>query len=254
MTDHHDTTGDVHALSGAYAVDALDPDERLRFEAHLRECPACQAEVAGLREAVAMLGGDAAVAPPAGLRASVLAGIETVRPLPPVTALEPTAEVRPLRPRRRFLGLAGPQLALAAAAVLVVVAAVGGVWLWQGSDDDAPELTAAEQVLTAADAVHTTRQFPDGSSATVYVSRSEGRAVIVTDDMAPAPTGKDYQLWLVGPDGSMVPDLVMPDDPDTTKVLEGDASEVTAVGITVEPDGGSEEPSTEPLAVIQLGA
>ena len=36
---------DIHALSGAYAVDALDDVERARFERHLANCEACRAEV-----------------------------------------------------------------------------------------------------------------------------------------------------------------------------------------------------------------
>ena len=45
-TRHHGgglMTGDIHALSGAYAVDALDDIERAQFERHLAECPACRA-------------------------------------------------------------------------------------------------------------------------------------------------------------------------------------------------------------------
>ena len=41
---------DVHALSGAYAVDALDDIERAAFERHLAACAECRAEVASLRE------------------------------------------------------------------------------------------------------------------------------------------------------------------------------------------------------------
>ena len=40
---------DIHALSGAYAVDALDDIERAQFERHLAECPACRSEVDSLR-------------------------------------------------------------------------------------------------------------------------------------------------------------------------------------------------------------
>ena len=46
---------EIHALSGAYAVDALDDLERAAFERHLAECAECQAEVASLREAAAMI-------------------------------------------------------------------------------------------------------------------------------------------------------------------------------------------------------
>ena len=36
---------DLHHLSGAYAVDALDDAERAAFEEHLRGCADCRAEV-----------------------------------------------------------------------------------------------------------------------------------------------------------------------------------------------------------------
>src|SRR5690349_5461481 len=86
MTDH-----DQHALSGAYAVDALDADERARFEAHLATCADCREEVASLQEAAALLGTDP-VEPPSSVRDSVLAGIASIRPLPPVTSeTAPTA-------------------------------------------------------------------------------------------------------------------------------------------------------------------
>ena len=41
---------DVHKLTGAYAMDALDELERARFEQHLATCEDCRAEVAELRE------------------------------------------------------------------------------------------------------------------------------------------------------------------------------------------------------------
>ncbi len=75
---------DIHALSGAYAVDALDDIERASFERHLGGCATCRAEVASLRETAAALGDDVALAPPPELRAAVLDGITRVRPLPPV--------------------------------------------------------------------------------------------------------------------------------------------------------------------------
>ena len=45
---------------------------------------------------------------------------------------------------------------------------------------------------------------------------------------------------------------LMPDRTDATVLLEGDASEATAVGITIEPDGGSEEPSSDVVAVVDI--
>jgi hypothetical protein len=75
---------DIHGISGAYAVDALDDDERARFEAHLAGCPSCSREVKSLQTAATELSRVTPVAPPASLRSAVLQGISQVRPLPPV--------------------------------------------------------------------------------------------------------------------------------------------------------------------------
>ncbi|HEY9395441.1 MAG TPA: zf-HC2 domain-containing protein, partial [Nocardioides sp.] len=57
------TAHDIHALSGAYAVDALDDIERARFEEHLAVCADCRDEVASLRDTTWMLGGLTDTAP-----------------------------------------------------------------------------------------------------------------------------------------------------------------------------------------------
>lgn len=258
MTDNKPTSGgdDVHALSGAYAVDALEPDERARFEAHLRQCADCRDEVDSLREAAAVLGTDD-VAPPASLRDRLLADIETIRPLPPLMAEDdapragtPSAAVVQLDSRRRLAA----RIPLLVAASAVLIAGVGGVILKPWADEskpNQPRLTA-EAVLAASDASRVEKRFPDGAEATVVVSRSLGGAVIKTEDMRHAPTGKDYQLWLQTPAGVMEPAGVMPDLRDATVLLDGDASRATGVGITVEPDGGSERPTSEPIAVFPL--
>ncbi|WP_425465134.1 anti-sigma factor [Nocardioides humi] len=119
-------------------------------------------------------------------------------------------------------------------------------------EDGPQELTAAERILAAADARTVEKSFPDGSTAAIVISRSEGKALIRTTDMALAPDGKVYELWLQTPAGDMVPAGLMPDEPDTTYVLDGDASEATGVGITVEPDGGSPEPTSDPIALFAL--
>jgi anti-sigma factor RsiW len=54
---------DVHGLTGAYALDALDTGERRVFEEHLAACPSCTVEVEQLREAIARLGAAQEVTP-----------------------------------------------------------------------------------------------------------------------------------------------------------------------------------------------
>lgn len=253
MTDHTFgfSSDDVHALSGAYAVDALDDIERARFEEHLRSCPDCRAEVDSLREAAAALGTDAPAEPPAALRDQILAGIESVRPLPPLSPAVDTPDTVTSHRRRPRFGFSSPLLV---AAALVLIAAAGTLWLRPWVDTEPAPLTATERVLAADDATRESREFPDGSRATIVVSRSEGRAVIITEDMAPAPDGKVYELWLQEPSGHLQPAGLMPDERDATVLLDGDASDAIGVGITVEPAGGSKQPTTEPIAFFALDA
>ena len=49
------TNDDLHELAAPYALDAVDADERVAFETHLRECERCRAELASLRETVGAL-------------------------------------------------------------------------------------------------------------------------------------------------------------------------------------------------------
>ena len=234
---------DIHALSGAYAVDALDVLERAAFERHLAECADCRAEVAGLREAAALMAETTSAEPPAALRDKVLTGIDSIRPLPP--------EVAPARQHRRQRG-AARWLVAAAAAVLI---AVGGVVAWQQpwSDQSQSQVTVADQVLRASDAKSTSLDFPGGASATVTHSDSLDKAVIVTSDMPAPPDGKVYQLWLDQPGKGMVSAGVMPVVADQTVLLSGDAATALAAGITVEPVGGSDEPTTKPIALFDFG-
>ena len=237
---------DIHALSGAYAVDALDDIERAQFERHLAECAACTSEVASLREAAALLAETTTTTPSAELRDRVLAGISNVRPLPPVVPAvdEPTADttVTPLEPRRRRRVLTF--LAAAAAAV-----AIGTGVVATQLNDDAPQVSATERVIRADDAQRFTQTFPGGASATVVRSKSLNEAVLITHDMPSAPSGHAYALWLQH-DETMVPAGVMPDGPDNEVLLSGDAATANGAGITVETAG--QEQSTPSDDVVAL--
>ncbi|MBC2931906.1 anti-sigma factor domain-containing protein [Nocardioides sp. zg-1228] len=237
---------DVHKLTGAYAMDALDELERARFERHLAECDDCRAEVAELRETAALLSETVAVAPPGSLRESVLAGISQVRPLAPEVSPAPPHDHR--RPGRRRGWV--PLLVAAALAIIVGVGAAV-TQPWKSADDDVERLTAAEQVLQAPDAEEVVVDLGEAGRATLTRSKSRDRAVLTTDDMVSAPTGKDYELWFIDGD-EFVSAGLMPDDPDQTVVLDGPAADAAAVGITVEPEGGSPQPTTDPIAVFDL--
>ena len=139
---------------------------------------------------------------------------------------------------------------LVAASVLAVLGV--GLAAWQPWTAEAPTLTAAERVLQADDAEQVALTLEDGATATVTRSRSEGRAVITTRDMPAPPSGRVYELWLQRPDGALDPAGLMPVAADQTVLLEGDASVAIAAGITVEPAGGSDQPTTEPIAFFEF--
>ena len=234
------TAHEIHALSGAYAMDALDDLERARFETHLAACAECRAEVASLQDAAATLSSVTAVAPPAAMRDKILADIKTVRPLPPVVV---RLEAR--RPRR-WANL------VAAAAVLGVVG--GGFAVWQQVHDSTSQAprSAADQIMAAADVITVTKNLGHGATATVYRSPSLGKAVLKTANLPAAPAGKVYQLWLEDTRGHMANAGLLTGNGRKPVVLTGDADKAKAAGITVEPEGGSETPTLPVLAVIDF--
>jgi anti-sigma-K factor RskA len=232
---------DIHALSGAYAVDALDDTERAEFELHLAECAACRAEVATFHETTALVAETETVTPPDSLREGVLSGISQVRPLPPETpaAADPPDE---LAVRRRRL----PTLLVAAAAVVLI--AFGAV-LWHPWQHDTTSV--ADQVLQAPDAVSIVEPVPGGGELTLVRSDSLDKAVLVGHDVPAAPSGKTYQMWLQQPGEAMVSAGLMPDADEPT-VLTGDASTAAAAAVSVEPAEGSQQPTTDPIALFTL--
>lgn len=231
---------DVHALVGAYAVDAVDDVERAAFERHLADCQTCRLELTSLREAAVLLSTVEQVEPPARLREQVLAGIDSIRPLPPRAVSEEDAEVAP--ERRRFR-----PVALVAAAAAVIALGVGTPVAWEQLTDDtsqAPTVSAADEVLAADDAEEYSESV-NGTEVTIVRSRSLNRAVLLAPDMPAPPEGKVYELWLDQGD-DMVPAGVMTGEEDAV-LFEGESDPSTAVGagITVEPaPEGSKAPTT----------
>ena len=243
---------DAHALSGAYAIDALDSDERAIFEEHLTGCEECRLEVASLQEAGALLGVDESIAPPSELRERVLSDIAVVRPLPPVVTS--IASHRDARRRRAVPAL------VAAAAAIAVIGAGAVVWNPFGGDGAVPSAQNPTSATASADPVQQVIDAPDartlaqgldvGGSATVFWSRTLGEAAVVTRGMPDPGRGSVYQLWL-RLDDEMVP-AGLQDTGDFSALLAGNATDAEAIGITVEPAGGSSHPTTQPVAYVSF--
>jgi hypothetical protein len=227
---------DVHTLSGLYALDALEEPDRVRFEGHLRRCPACTQEVAELRATATRLGRATAALPPPNLKTAVMAEVGLTRQEAPRVGRLP----RPSRLTRA--------LALAAAAVVALVIGLLSFRLV----DAQHELDQSEQVaevLTSPDATTTRLTGEAGITAVVAGSPSLGRTVVALDGLAPVGDDQAYALWLIDAEGPEPMGLVRPDGHRrAVAMIDANLSQYGAFGLTVERRAGSPVP-TGPLLV-----
>ncbi|WP_461026857.1 anti-sigma factor, partial [Streptomyces sparsus] len=140
-------------------------------------------------------------------------------------------------------------------------AAFGGVavWQYQSAQDARQQAQQAQQrtedlaeVLAAPDARIGTDRLPGGATATVVVSEERDRAAFLASGMPKPPGDRVYQLWF-DDNGTMRSAGLMPSAASGEAVLlEGRVGEASGMGITVEPAGGSPQPTSEPLAVMEF--
>lgn len=237
---------DLHTLTGAYAVDALDDAERADFEAHLRDCEGCAEEVAGLRATSAMLGLAAAVTPDDAFGRRLMLQVRATRQQPPLAGSE-TGRVLPMLRRARTTSRA---LLAVAAALVVLAGGLGGVVVHEQQRATTMRQAAAEvaSVLAAADAQTLTGTGQQGSSARVIVSRAKGSAVFVGQTLPDVGADHALQLWVLG-DGSPRSVGLLHDN---AVVVAHGVTKGLRLGITVEPAAGSPKPTTAPIMQIDL--
>ncbi|MEV7416468.1 anti-sigma factor [Streptomyces sp. NPDC089919] len=247
---HHAT--DAHTLAAAYTLGALEDGERQAFDAHLQACEACRQEAAEFEATAARLAAAASQPPPAAVKGQVLAAIDGVRQLPPRVPAPAAAPALSGMVRRRAV-----PLALAAS---VAAAVLGGVAVWQTQHGQEmkqqahqarQELDAVGAVLAAPDARTVHGKAANGALTTVVASNRQNRAVFSAAHLPAPGAGKTYQLWL-DHDGTMRPAGLL--DHDGTVILTGDSADAGAVGLTLEPTGGSPQPTTDPLLLMPLPA
>jgi anti-sigma-K factor RskA len=244
---------DLHTLTGAYALDAVDGAERDLFEHHLRRCRPCGNEVRGLSETATELAMAAAQPPPPRVKERVMAASAVTRQLPPAVA---PRRVRRWAPRQALRRSWTPRLAAAVAVVSLAVAiALGAVGLHTRQELDAARAQdrAIAAILAAPDARIMTKATTDGGTATVVVSRLEGKVVFTTAGLPRLPAGKVYELWLMGPPRIRRAGLLpAPAAGRTAPVLASGLVAGDSVGVTVEPAGGTSHPTTSPIVVMAL--
>ena len=266
----------------AYAVGALDADERRAFEAHLASCPKCAAELAELRRVTTGLAMSVErVAPPADLKARTIAratgqtqpGHEAPAQAPPVTIVHTP-------PPRTGLSMAW--LAAAAAAAI----AVGlGVYAWSlRSQLSSVQEVAAKATLQAdrlraelvslrqqsAQMTHTLGILgaPDvlrvelkgqgdlaASSVQVYWSSTRGLVFMNATNLPAIDRDRVFELWTVPPGAGAAPlpaGLFRVDQAGLVTIVSPPPAAVPAAdafAITVEPTAGSAQP-TSPIILV----
>ena len=168
----------------------------------------------------------------------------------PVT---PPADLAEHRRQRR------PLVAWVAAAAAIIVIGVIGVNTWQLQEkqsDLEDELASTQQqlddstrLMEAGDLRTSTADLPEGGKVAVYSSESEQLIRLSPRDVDSPPAGKSLQLWVIGDKG-----------PQSVGLMTGKALTIadepfdhgSLFGITVEPEGGSDQPTTDPIVAIDL--
>jgi anti-sigma-K factor RskA len=230
----------IHELTAGYALDALDAEERSAYEAHLAGCAQCREDLSSFWETTEALAVAASGPEPSpALRERILADVRAEAP----------GNVVPFEPRRRRRAV--PALAAAAAIAAIVALALGlrAADLSGQLDETQAALERAQSsaaVLADPGAQSVDLQAGDGR----LVVDGGGRAVLVLAGLDPAPAGKTYELWVVpGGDieqassaglfpGSGAPEIVP---------VDGTVESGDVVAVTVEPAGGVEAPTTQPV-------
>ena len=142
--------------------------------------------------------------------------------------------------RRALPGIVAGLLTAAAALSPVVAVSLSG----------GPDLV--KQVYASDDVVVIDVAATPFRSTEIVYSREVGRALFVADGLPDPGAGFTYQLWFIGSDGPTSAGTFLPEAGQAIVVLEGAASDRLTVGLTIEPKGGSEQPTGEVLVAQPL--
>jgi anti-sigma-K factor RskA len=220
---------DIHELAPFYALDALSPEERAAFEAHLDDCERCWTELAEYDGGVEALARSVAEPAPPEMKADVMARIDA--------ASRDRGTVTPL-----FRRLAPVIAAAAAIAALVFVIGLG----------QTSEAERIDAVLASEDTVTVTIAAEVVASAEVVYTPS-GDAVFSAAGLSAVRDTETYQLWLIGDDGPISAGTFEPDaDGGALVLLDGRVTPGLVLGLTIEPAGGSEAPTGDILIAQEV--
>lgn len=264
------TPDEIENLTGAYVLDAATADERAAVEAEADRSQAVRNELTELADTAVMLGlAVEPVQPSPQLKSNLMSMLAATPQLArehrteaesaaesaaePVPAAESASAFRPVESRARTRWFTRPVAvltAVAAAAALVI----GGVVVTNQIADQAFQQAQAEQldaITTAGDTRELTAEVAGGGTATLVWSNELGSAALMVDGIAPLPDSKTYQLWYIDENGARPAGVFDVGNSGTSwRVLDGAMHAGDSIGLTVEPAGGSQTPSTKPVVQI----
>jgi anti-sigma-K factor RskA len=232
-------------LKGAFVLGALPDEERREFEEYLAQHPEREAEIDELGTVAGLLAlSPEEHEPPPELRRRIMDAVG--------------AEAAPPHESRRsvfaWIGeLLGPRnLALGAATMLVI-----GLFSWsmllrgevqdlQGRVQSLQSQPQAPQMVELGGA-----GTEQGARAEVVTLEGD-RAVLVVEDMPPIPEGKTYQIWVIEGDVPRPSGLFEPKQDSVAAVVEHPVGGGDVIAVTVEPEGGSPQPTTEPMLSAEV--
>jgi len=155
--------------------------------------------------------------------------------------------------RRWFQRPAGYLVAAAAAVAIFAGGTFTGQALFGGSaDQSAKQAASLAEINAAADSQRASTETAGGQEATLVWSGELGLSAIIVEDLPALGDDEDYQLWYIGEGGPVAAGTFDSDGSGTVwRVLDGTMSAGDAVGVTVEPAGGSDQPTSDPIVAIQ---
>jgi anti-sigma-K factor RskA len=244
-----------------YALGALDGEEKQSLEAHLQACPHCLQQLAAARQRTALIG---LAAPPAAPRPQVKSALmDRVRAEKRAGAQSGTAPTAPSRTSKKRWGLRfASAFGLATFVLTFATTELAKQDLNRGKQlqqlqaqlaQDSATMQFMGQVTGAPDSAQVTLlQQPNGppGQARVLYNARMGMG-IYSGQIAPAPAGKAYQLWLVPASGAPVSAGMVEANQQNGAVMlhlpPGLAAKEFAV--TIEPQGGMPQP-TGPMVLV----
>jgi anti-sigma-K factor RskA len=111
------------------------------------------------------------------------------------------------------------------------------------------------QVLGATDMQAVSANGTQGGNATAIVSRELDKGIFLTFHLPPTPSNKTYQAWAIG-GGSprSIGLLANGGDNSTVPLVLNSLANTTKIAVTLEPAGGSPQPTSSLLMLFNLPA